>query len=314
MMRRRLRERSQRSSGRTGRRLHTERRRASCHDECPARRRDALRRDHRRDAVCRGVAAGRARPGRGAGPAGRPPRRGGAPGRVRRPRRGARAGRDVAARHVGRTLDPHRGRPGAGRRSGGARRRAAHGASRRAGRRARPAGHRRGGSGGGRRAPRHASSRGAPRPTSQDAARLVEWLVDGRFALLGYRRYGDRGHQLDPATPGEPGLGVLRHEEVARWVFDGSPRARTGATSVVLTRASAPSSGVPPRAPVGTGRADRRPGGTRRTGAPVPRRADDGARSTRTWWRSRGSGGGSGPRCVVRVRPWSRTRGSGCSR
>jgi glutamate dehydrogenase len=30
----------------------------------------------------------------------------------------------------------------------------------------------------------------------QDAARLIEWLVDGRFALLGYRRYdNDRGRR-----------------------------------------------------------------------------------------------------------------------
>ena len=36
------------------------------------------------------------------------------------------------------------------------------------------------------------------------------------------------------------------------------------------------SSGVPPHAPIGTGRADRRPGRTHRTGAPVPRCADDG--------------------------------------
>ena len=76
------------------------RRRAGCHDECTPDRREALRRDHRRDAVCRGVAAGRARPGRGTGSAGRSPRRHGASGQVRRPGRSARAGRD-AARLVG---------------------------------------------------------------------------------------------------------------------------------------------------------------------------------------------------------------------
>ena len=49
---------------------HRTERRASCHDECAARpERDALRRHHRRDAVRRGVAAGRVRPqpGRGSG-------------------------------------------------------------------------------------------------------------------------------------------------------------------------------------------------------------------------------------------------------
>ena len=80
---------------------------------------------------------------------------------------------------------------------------------------------------------------GTPATDVEDAARLVEWLVDGRLALLGYRRYGDRRRPTVPAAPGEPGLGVLRHEEVARWVFDGVAPNPDG-DSLLLTRASAP--------------------------------------------------------------------------
>src|SRR5918993_1056944 len=77
----------------------------------------------------------------------------------------------------------------------------------------------------------------------QDAARLIEWLVDGRFSFLGYHRYDG----AEPPRPGSPllvgsGLGVLRREEVARWVFDGvTPGLNRGDDMVVITRASAPS-------------------------------------------------------------------------
>jgi glutamate dehydrogenase len=77
----------------------------------------------------------------------------------------------------------------------------------------------------------------------QDAARLIEWLVDGRFSFLGYHRYDGAG----PPRPGSPllvgsGLGVLHHEEVARWVFDGvTPGLSRGDDMAVITRASAPS-------------------------------------------------------------------------
>ena len=60
-------------------------------------------------------------------------------------------------------------------------------------------------------------------------------------------------------------------------------------------------SGVPPRAPLGTGRADRRPDGTPRTGAPVPRRADDGRAP-------RGRGGDPEDRAA------DRGRGASCGR
>ncbi len=50
----------------------------------------------------------------------------------------------------------------------------------------------------------------------QDAARLIEWLVDGRFALLGHRLHDHRDQQ-----PAASGLGLLRREEVAGRVLDG---------------------------------------------------------------------------------------------
>jgi glutamate dehydrogenase len=77
----------------------------------------------------------------------------------------------------------------------------------------------------------------------RDAALLIEWLVDGRFALLGYRR-DDNGR--GPGAASSPmtgsGLGVLRREEVARRVFDGvAPGPSRDGDIVVITRASAPS-------------------------------------------------------------------------
>ena len=83
---------------------------------------------------------------------------------------------------------------------------------------------------------------GAAQSDVQDAARLIEWLVDGRFTPLGYRRYdNDRGRRAGSQPTGS-GLGVLRHDEVARWVFDGVAQApsRDG-EMLVITRASASS-------------------------------------------------------------------------
>jgi glutamate dehydrogenase len=50
----------------------------------------------------------------------------------------------------------------------------------------------------------------------QDAARLIEWLVDGRFALLGHRL-----HDYRDEHPAGSGLGLLRREEAAGRVLDG---------------------------------------------------------------------------------------------
>ncbi|GAA1319139.1 NAD-glutamate dehydrogenase [Pseudonocardia xinjiangensis] len=86
----------------------------------------------------------------------------------------------------------------------------------------------------------------SPRAEVQDAARLLRWLADGRFALLGYLRHesdatadGRAGPQPVPAS----GLGLLRRSDVAARVFPealdtGGPAARQ---VLVLTRASAPS-------------------------------------------------------------------------
>ena len=112
----------------------------------------------------------------------------------------------------------------------------------------------------------------------QDAARLIEWLVDGRFSFLGYHRYDGAG----PPRPGSPrladsGLGVLRHEEVARWVFDGvDPGLSRGRRHGCDHPGQRAEPGVPARAPVGSGRSDPRPGGTGGTRAPVSRRTHDG--------------------------------------
>ena len=173
----------------------------------------------------------------------------------------------------------------------------------------RPGRHRRGGTGGGRRARRHASA-------EMDEARRAGRGTTDRVA-------GGRAFRPPRPSPLRPprrairagsGLGVLRREEVARRVFDGiAPDPSEDGDILVLTRASTPSRVFRPVHPsvLAVRIIDR-------TGRAVREHRFLGAltrpRCTRTCWRSRGSGGGSGRRCIVRVRPWSRTRGSGCSR
>jgi glutamate dehydrogenase len=71
----------------------------------------------------------------------------------------------------------------------------------------------------------------------QDAAHLVEWLVDGRFVLLGHRVY-EHGEEQRTGS----GLGVLRRDDVTRRVFDGlAPDPSEDDDALVLTRASSQS-------------------------------------------------------------------------
>ena len=89
-------------------------------------------------------------------------------------------------------------------------------------------------------------SPGSPLAEVEDARRLLNWLVDGRFSVLGYRRYdSDRvdGERFELRAAPTSSLGVLRRDDVAARVFheasdaDGSVAHRV----LVLTRASAPS-------------------------------------------------------------------------
>jgi glutamate dehydrogenase len=92
---------------------------------------------------------------------------------------------------------------------------------------------------------------GPPGEERQDVAHLLEWLHDGRFLFLGYRR-----HEVDRAA-GPPrfravpasGLGVLRRDDIP----DGVPRERGARGSapapVVLTRSDAPSRVLRPEHP-----------------------------------------------------------------
>jgi glutamate dehydrogenase len=91
----------------------------------------------------------------------------------------------------------------------------------------------------------------SPADERPDIARLLEWMRDGRFVFLGYRR-----HEVDrAATPRQfravpgSGLGVLRRDDVP----DGVPREPAGnggvQPPVVLTRADAPSLVLRPEHP-----------------------------------------------------------------
>ena len=82
----------------------------------------------------------------------------------------------------------------------------------------------------------------------RDVARLLEWLHDGRFLFLGYRRHEiDRHGRFHPAQTS--GLGVLRRADVA----EGVPRELAGAAAarpaVVVTRSEAPSPVLRPEHP-----------------------------------------------------------------
>ncbi|NMH94809.1 NAD-glutamate dehydrogenase, partial [Pseudonocardia bannensis] len=85
---------------------------------------------------------------------------------------------------------------------------------------------------------------GLPTAEVQDAARLLEWLVDGHFTFLGYRRYELDGDEEQPSLRAvlASGLGVLRRDEPTGHIV---PRASTADDGppplLVLTRASAPS-------------------------------------------------------------------------
>ena len=135
----------------------------------------------------------------------------------------------------------------------------------------------------------------------QDAARLIEWLVDGRFTLLGYRRY-DRGDEHRPAGSRRATSRGGRPLRLRR----GRSRPKQDGDILVLTRAGTPSRVYRPAHPsaLAVRIIDR-------TGHVVREHRFLGAltrpRSTRTWWRSRGSDAGSGPRCVGRVHPDSYT-------
>ena len=103
----------------------------------------------------------------------------------------------------------------------------------------------------------------------QDAARLIEWLVDGRFALLGHRLYdhgdehlGRLGSRAAASRGGRPSR--LRR---------GRPGPERGRRHPGAHPGQHAESGVPARAPLGPGRPDHRPDGTRGTGAPLSRRA-----------------------------------------
>ncbi|WP_219419403.1 NAD-glutamate dehydrogenase [Pseudonocardia nigra] len=89
---------------------------------------------------------------------------------------------------------------------------------------------------------------GSPGDERPDAARLLQWLHDGRFLFLGYRR-----HEVDRRTglravPGS-GLGVLRRADVPDGV-PGELAVDAGARPpVVLTRSGAPSRVLRPEHP-----------------------------------------------------------------
>ncbi|MFC5993011.1 NAD-glutamate dehydrogenase [Pseudonocardia hispaniensis] len=85
----------------------------------------------------------------------------------------------------------------------------------------------------------------APTADAPDLARLLEWLADGHFLFLGYRRYrrDRRGHRLR-AVAGS-GLGVLRREEPS----DPPLAQDRGTDAVVFTRASTPSRVLRPAYP-----------------------------------------------------------------
>ncbi|GAA0920631.1 NAD-glutamate dehydrogenase [Pseudonocardia zijingensis] len=94
-------------------------------------------------------------------------------------------------------------------------------------------------------APELSGRPGSPDDERTDVARLLEWMGEGRFVFLGYRRHEvDRaaGPRRFRAVPGS-GLGVLRRDDVP----DGVPREPGGGGDggaqppVVLTRADAPS-------------------------------------------------------------------------
>ncbi|OLT05561.1 NAD-glutamate dehydrogenase [Pseudonocardia sp. CNS-004] len=81
---------------------------------------------------------------------------------------------------------------------------------------------------------------GAPADEHRDVAGLLEWLQDGRFLFLGYRRTELDRHGRLRSTP-DSGLGVLRSADVP----DGVPRELAGdggaTPAVVVTRSAAPS-------------------------------------------------------------------------